>query len=65
MNKINLKGEYYICHFKHINIVKTELRTKMISARPQSVGKITESTTQLKLKDTNCSKKAPHYQRYF
>ena len=38
MNKINSQEEYYICHFKRINIVKTELRTKMILARPQYVG---------------------------
>ena len=44
MNKINSQEEYYIYHFKCINIVRTELRTKIILARPQSVG---ESTTQL------------------
>ena len=51
MNKIYSQGEYYICHFKRcnanlgdfhticlINILRTELRTKMIPARPQSVG---------------------------
>ena len=38
MNKINSQEEYYICNFKRINIVRTELRTKMILARAQSVG---------------------------
>ena len=77
MNKIYSQGEYYICHFKccnanlgdfhttcFINILRTDLRTKMILARPQSVGKITKTTTQLEFKK-HYSNKAPHYQGYF
>ena len=51
----------FICTTCLINILRTDLRTKMILARPQSVGKITKTTTQLEFKK-HYSNKAPHYQ---
>ena len=76
MNKINSQAEYYICHFKHCdtkiadsystcftNILRTELRTKMIpGCNLQAI--ITESTTQLELK-TQTVVRRHHTIRYF